>query len=136
MRIEMHHSESEAELVLRFKHEPARGFSKKTNRCDCNCQPFVYEETACRLVYVYWIFSRKIMLGEHVDERTALPDQLITQVNGTQIFGQEYPRVRQSIFTNTVDFFPIQIVQDVLNKKSNTRAHNCYDHFIDQLKLK
>jgi len=43
----------------------------------------------------FWLFSffREIKLGQHVLERTDLPDELITQVSGITIFAQEFPRV-------------------------------------------
>ena len=42
---------------------------------------------------------REIKLGQHVVERTDLPDELITQVAGITLFAQEFPRVSYLLFT-------------------------------------
>jgi len=44
-------------------------------------------------VYLRLKVEWEIKLGQHVLERTDLPDELITQVSGTTIFAQEFPRV-------------------------------------------
>ena len=42
-------------------------------------------------------FCREIKMGQHVLERTDLPDELITKVSGVTIFEQELPRVCLSL---------------------------------------
>eukprot|EP00794_Sanderia_malayensis_P005601 gene5601-6290_t len=66
--------------------------------------------------------KEKIMKGEKVEEKTALPDELITQVNGTQIFGQEFPRVfpLTSFFVQEINAASQQLV----NKHSGYANEN------------
>ena len=48
----------------------------------------------CDLESVPDYIFREIKASDHVVEKTDLPDQLVTQVSGVELFAQEFPRVR------------------------------------------